>query len=105
MHDELRRLVPRFVRERTGQLSGASDDLRAEVLDVVSDGRPSRDPGPVHRDRSGGIVPGVGPTGRPFDIEGMHIVLVDDRHALFEDYAILDMKAAMEQLGLVPSMR
>jgi predicted ester cyclase len=51
---------------------------------------------------TGGLFPGVPPTGRPFDIEGIDIAAVNEDGTVIEHYGIIDMKDAMEQLGLAP---
>lgn len=81
----------------------ASDDLRAETLDVVSDGRHIGVRVRYTGTDTGGLYPGVPATGRSFDIEGIHIVAVNQDGSLVEHYGIIDMRDAMEQLDLVPS--
>jgi predicted ester cyclase len=80
----------------------ASDDLRAETLDVVSDGRQIAVRVRYTGTDTGGLFPGVPPTGRPFDIEGIDIAAVNEDGRVIEHYGIIDMKDAMEQLGLAP---
>lgn len=80
----------------------ASDDLRAETLDVVSDGRHIGIRVRYAGTDTGGLFPGVPPTGRPFDIEGIDIAAVNEDGRVIEHYGIIDMRDAMEQLGLAP---
>ena len=80
----------------------ASDDLRAETLDVVSDGRHIGIRVRYTGTDTGGLFPGVPPTGRPFDIEGIDIAAVNEDGRVIEHYGIIDMRDAMEQLGLAP---
>lgn len=83
-------------------LLDASDDLGAEIQDVMSDGRHVGVRVRYTGTDTGGLFPGVAPTGRPFDIEGIDIAVVNEDGSVIEHYGIIDMKAAMEQLGLAP---
>ncbi len=80
----------------------ASDDLRAETLDVVSDGWHLGVRVRYTGTDTGGLFPGVPATGRSFDIEGIHIAALNEDGSLIEHYGIIDMRDAMEQLDLVP---
>jgi predicted ester cyclase len=80
----------------------ASDDLRAETLDVVSDGRHIGVRVRYTGTDTGGLFPGVPPTGRSFDIEGIDISAVNEDGSPIEHFGIIDMRDAMEQLDLVP---
>jgi predicted ester cyclase len=80
----------------------ASDDLQAEILDVVSDGRHIGVRVRYTGTDTGSLFPGVPPTGRPFDIEGIDIAAVNEDGSVIEHHGIIDMKDAMEQLGLAP---
>lgn len=87
---------------RLKRLIDASGDLRAETVDVVSDGRHIGVRVRYTGTDTGGLFPGVPPTGRPFDIEGIDIAVVNEDGRVIEHYGIIDMKDAMEQLGLAP---
>jgi predicted ester cyclase len=84
-------------------LLDASNDLRAEILDIVSDGTRVGIRIRYTGTDSGGLFPGTEATGRTFDIEGMDIFVANDAGRFVEHYGILDLRAAMSQLGLVPS--
>ena len=58
-------------------LLDASDDVRAEILDVVSDGRHVAIRARYVGTDTGGVFPGVPATGRPFDIEGIDIASIN----------------------------
>lgn len=90
--------------ERIKLLLGASDDLRAEILDIVADGSWVGIRVRYTGTDSGGIFPGTEATGRRFDIEGMDMFAANDAGIFVEHYGILDLRAAMEQLDLVPSL-
>jgi predicted ester cyclase len=87
---------------RLKRLIDATGDLRAETVDVVSDGRHVGVRVRYTGTDTGGLFPGVPPTGRPFDIEGIDIAVVNEDGRVIEHYGIIDMKDAMEQLGLAP---
>ena len=97
-----------FPRDKSGAIArfklllDASDDLRGQIQDVVSDGRHVGVRVRYTGTDTGGLFPGVPPTGRPFDIEGIDIAVVNEHGSVIEHYGIIDMKAAMEQLGLAP---
>ena len=95
-----------FPRDKSGGIARlqrfleASDDLRAETLDVVSDGRHIGVRVRYTGTDTGGLFPGVPPTGRSFDIEGIDIAAVNEEGSLIEHYGIIDMRDVMEQLDL-----
>jgi predicted ester cyclase len=85
-------------------LLDACDDLRAEILDIVADGRHVAIRARFVGTDTGGVFPGVPATGRPFDIEGIDIASINDDGKFVEHYGILDMKDALEQLGITPNI-
>lgn len=87
--------------ERIKRFLDASEDLRAEVLDVVTDGRRVAIRARYVGTDTGGIFPGAPATGRTFDIEGIDVAVANDEGKFVQHYAITDMRAAMDQLGLV----
>jgi predicted ester cyclase len=97
-------LLDRDGVDRCRSLLEASSDLRVEILDLVSDGRKVAIRARYAGTDTGGVFPGTQPTGMPFDLEGIHVAEVrdDGRFAQFE--GIVDLRAAMDQLRLVPSM-
>ena len=107
-----RRNLPRAIEvvldpdgvDRCRALLEASSDLRVEVLDLVSDGRKVAIRARYAGTDTGGVFPGTQPTGRPFDLEGIHVAELHDdgRFARYE--GIVDLRGAMDQLRLVPSM-
>ncbi len=87
--------------ERIRRFVDASDDLRAEVVDVISDGRHVAIRARYKGTDTGGVFPGAPATGRAFDVEGIDVAVADENGRFVEHDAIVDMRAAMEQLGLV----
>jgi len=85
-------------------LLDACDDLRAEIMDIVADGRHVAIRARFVGTDPGGVFPGVPATGRPFDIEGIDIASINDDGKFVEHYGILDMKDTLEQLGITPNI-
>ncbi|MDP9295169.1 MAG: ester cyclase [Actinomycetota bacterium] len=81
----------------------SSDDLRAEILDLVSDGHRIAIRARYSGTDTGGYMPGVAPTGKRFEIEGIDVATVDDDGNYSEHYGIPDLMTAMQQIGLAPA--
>jgi hypothetical protein len=45
---------------------------------------------------------GFGATGKPFSVEGIDVVAIDDDGRFTEHYGLFDVPAMMQQLGLMP---
>jgi hypothetical protein len=84
-------------------LLDASDDLRVEILDVVADGQRVGVRARYFGTDTAGIYPGMPARGRRFDIEGIDVFVVDDAGKFAEHIGIVDMRAAMDQLGIISS--
>ena len=83
-------------------LLDSSDDLRVEIVDLVSDGGRIAIRGRYSGTDTGGSAPGVPPTGKRFDIEGIDVAVLGDDGSFVEHYGIADVMTAMGQLGLMP---
>ena len=81
----------------------ASDDLRAEIIDLISDGDRIAIRARYVGTDTGGSAPGVPPTGKAFDVEGIDVAFLGDDGRFREHYGILDVATMMQQLGLVPT--
>ena len=87
--------------ERFRSLLDASADLRVEIIDLVSDGGNVAIRARFIGTDTGGVFPGAGRTGKRFDLEGIDVFVVDDEGTFVEHEGMVDMRAAMDQLGLV----
>ena len=80
----------------------ASDDLRAEIVELVTDGQRIAIRARYSGTDTGGLVPGIPPTGKRFDIEGIDVAVLGQDGMFVEHYGIADLMGAMGQLGLMP---
>ncbi len=81
----------------------ASDDLQVEILDLVVDGPRVAIRARYQGTDTGGLFPGMPARGRHFELEGIDVLIVDDQGRFAEHIGIVDMREAMEQLGIVSS--
>jgi len=81
----------------------SSDDLHVEIVDLISDGGRIAIYGRYAGTDTGGFAPGVPPTGKRFDIEGIDVAVLSDDGRFVEHYGIADVMTAMGQLGLMPA--
>jgi len=79
----------------------SSDDLRVEIMELISDGNRVAIRGRYSGTDTGGFAPGVPPTGKRFDIEGIDVAVLDDEGRFAEHYGIPDAMTAMAQLGML----
>lgn len=87
--------------ERFRSLLDASADLRVEIIDLVSDGTNVAIRARFTGTDTGSVFPGAGRTRKRFDLEGIDVFAVDDQGTFVEHVGMVDMRAAMDQLGLV----
>ena len=80
----------------------SSDDLHAEIIEQVSDGRRVAIRARYSGTDTGGFAPGMEPTGKRFEIEGIDVATLNDEGRFAEHYGIADAMTAMVQLGLAP---
>jgi predicted ester cyclase len=81
----------------------SSDDLRAEILEQISGGRKIAIRARYSGTDTGGFAPGIPPTGKRFEAEGIDVATIDDDGRFSEHYGIPDAATVMQQLGLMPS--
>ena len=81
----------------------ASDDLHVQILDLVVDGRRVAIRARYQGTDTGGLFPGMPARGRRFDVDGIDVLVVDDQGKFSEHMGIVDLRKAMEQLGIVSS--
>jgi len=79
----------------------SSDDLHAEIIEHISDGDRVAIRARYSGTDTGGFAPGVPPTGKRFDIEGIDVAVLDEEGRFAEHYGVPDAMTAMGQLGLM----
>lgn len=84
-------------------LLDGSDDLGVQIVDVVTDGWRVAIRARYSGTDTGGFFPGVPARRRRFDVEGIDVLVVDSQGKFVEHIGIVDMREAMEQLGIVSS--
>src|SRR5262245_917531 len=81
-------------------------DLTVEILDMVATGDKIAIRARFSGTDSGkgwGAPMGVPATGKPFSIEGIDVVAIDDDGRFIEHYGLFDVPTMMQQLGLMPA--
>lgn len=79
----------------------SAPDMRFDILDIIISGNKA-----AIRSRTTGTQTGpfmeMPATGKPFDVEGIDIVEVNDDLKVTEHWGIFDFAKMMQQVGLVP---
>jgi predicted ester cyclase len=81
----------------------SSDDIHAEIIELISDERRIAIRATYSGTDTGGFMPGIPPTGKRFEAEGIDVAEVDDQGKFSSHYGIPDAATVMQQLGLAPS--
>lgn len=81
---------------------GGTPDMSAEVLDMVASGDRVAGRTITRGTDTGGFMPGMPPTNKPYSMESIDIVRFDDEGRAVEHWGIADAMGAMGQLGLLP---
>jgi len=83
----------------------SASDLRFEILDMIISGDKAAIRSRMTGTQTGPLLQ-MPATGKPFDVEGIDIVRVNEDLKIVEHWGILDAAKMMRQLGLVapPSM-
>ena len=81
----------------------AVPDMRAEIHDAVAAGDRVALRATYSGTDKGGFIPGIPATGKPFEMETMYIIRLDDEGKIAEHWGIGDMVGVMGQLGLLPA--
>ncbi|HLB63185.1 MAG TPA: ester cyclase [Actinomycetota bacterium] len=81
----------------------ASPDMKAEIHELIASGDRVAIRGTYSGTDSGGFMPGMTPTNKPYSMEGIDIVRWGDDGRILEHWGILDVMGAMTQLGLIPA--
>jgi predicted ester cyclase len=77
--------------------------MSAEIHDMVAAGDRVAIRATYRGTDKGGFIPGMPATGKPFEMEAIYIVRVDDEGRIAEHWGVVDTIGTMAQLGLLPS--
>ena len=80
----------------------ASLDLKAEIHELIASGDRVAIRATYSGTDSGGLIPALPPTNKPFSTEGIDIVRWGDDGRVLEHWGIRDIMGAMTQVGLIP---
>ena len=102
-------MAPGITPDKAGALEwfkigfGMSSDMKMEILRTIVSGDRIATHTRVQGTDTGGAMPGTPPTNKPFDIESIDIVRVNDEGRFTDHWGILDAMTMMQQLGMAPS--
>ena len=82
---------------------GMSSDMQVEIKNVIASGDRIATHTAMRGTDTGGAMPGVPPTNKPFEIESIDIMRVNDDGRFTDHWGITDTMSMMQQLGLAPS--
>jgi len=80
-----------------------SPDMKAEIAELIASGDRVVIRGTFSGTDTGGFMPGMPPTNKPYSMDSIDIVRVDDEGKFAEHWGIADFMGAMVQLGLIPA--
>ncbi|MFL5789961.1 MAG: ester cyclase [Actinomycetota bacterium] len=80
---------------------GSAPDMRFEILDTVVSGNRIATRSRVTGTQTGEFMQ-MPATGKPFDVEGIDIVQVNEEGKVTEHWGIFDFMKMMQQVGLAP---
>jgi steroid delta-isomerase-like uncharacterized protein len=80
---------------------GSAPDMKFEILDMLVSGNRAAIRSRVTGTQTGPLME-MPATGKPFDVEGIDIVDVNDDGKLIEHWGIFDFLGMMQQTGLIP---
>jgi len=81
----------------------ASPDMTAEIHDMVAADDRVAIRATYRGTDTGGFLPGMPATGKPFEMEAMYMVRVNGKGQIAEHWGVVDTIGTMMQLGLLPS--
>jgi steroid delta-isomerase-like uncharacterized protein len=105
-------LAPRMGNDKSAAIATLqavldnTPDLDVEILDMVATGDKIAIRARFSGTDSGkgwGAPMGAPATGKPFSIEGIDVVSIDDDGRFTEHYGLFDVSGMMQQLGLMPA--
>ena len=77
-------------------------DMHIEIEDVIASGNKVAVRSTMTGTDTGGFMPGMAPTGKPFSMGAMDVFTFDDAGMNTEHYGVYDIMGTMGQLGLLP---
>jgi steroid delta-isomerase-like uncharacterized protein len=81
---------------------GSTPDMQAEILDLIATGDRVASRSVIRGTDTGGFMPGMPPTNKPYSMEAIDIIRFNDDGKVAEHWGIQDVMGAMGQLGLLP---
>jgi len=82
---------------------GMSSDMKVEIKNAIASGDRIASHTVMRGTDTGGAMPGVPPTNKPFEMESIDIMRVNEEGKFIDHWGITDTMAMMQQLGLAPS--
>ena len=79
-----------------------SADMSCELVHLIASGDLVALHGVYRGTDTGGVMPGMAPTNRPFEFSGIDIVRVGEDGRIAEHWGVSDAMGMMDQLGLLP---
>jgi predicted ester cyclase len=80
----------------------ASPDMTAEIHDMVAAGDKVEIRATYRGTDEGGFIPNMPATGKPFEMEAIYVVRLNDHGQIAEHWGVVDTIGTMGQLGLLP---
>jgi predicted SnoaL-like aldol condensation-catalyzing enzyme len=102
-------MMPGMTPDKQGALEwfkigfGMSSDMKMEILHTIVSGDRIATHTRMRGTDTGGAMPGTAPTNKPFDVESIDIMRVNDEGKFTDHWGIADTMTMMQQLGLAPS--
>ncbi|MGH2636346.1 MAG: ester cyclase [Actinomycetota bacterium] len=81
---------------------GMSSDMKMEIVNTIASGDRIASHSVMRGTDTGGAMPGAPPTNKPFEVESIDIMRVNDEGKFTDHWGITDTMAMMQQLGLAP---
>jgi predicted SnoaL-like aldol condensation-catalyzing enzyme len=101
-------MAPGMTPDKAGALEwfkigfGMSSDMKMEILRTIVSGDRIASHSRMRGTDTGGAMPGTPPTNKPFDVESIDIMRVNDEGKFTDHWGILDAMTMMQQLGMAP---
>ena len=102
-------MLPGMTPDKQGALEwfkmafGMSSDMKVEIMRVIVSGDRMASHTVMRGTDTGGGMQGMPPTNKPFEMESIDIVRVNDEGMITDHWGITDTMTMMQQLGLAPT--
>lgn len=102
-------MMPGMTPDKKGALEwfqiafGMSSDMKVETLHAIVSGDRMASHTVMRGTDTGGGMQGAPPTNKPFEVESIDIVKVNDEGKITDHWGITDTMTMMQQLGLAPT--